>query len=360
MNNKTQSNKERIQRILKELPLMLLFCAGIAVFLFLLLQESFLVYFIYAQCIGLGIFFTTHALLWKRKGCNKTLGISLLAIPIGALIGISIASQINGDSLAAMVTQHPQLLISSLAGALVFGTAISYYFFTRAEIAESRQALENEIRLRSEQERHTTETRLKLLQAQIEPHFLFNTLSNVLSLVDNDKDTAKRMLSDLTRYLRASLIRTRTESTTLGDEVTLLEAYLDIQSIRMGDRLQYRINIAESLRQHPLPPLLIQPLVENALKHAIEPEIDGGKIQITAFQHEDYLMIEVSDTGRGFNSHANSGIGLENIRLRLRDLYNNEGKLRLTQNQPKGVIARIAIPFSPVMDAKPSIIDCEK
>ncbi len=339
---------------------MLLFNTVIALFLFVLFQNDFFKYFIYAQSIGLSIFLSTYVVSWVRPQHKKSLITSLVAIPVGTLIGISVGSRVNGDSLTSLVAQHPQLLVTSLAAAVIFGSMISYYFFTRAEIAESHEALENETRLRSEQQRQTFETQLKLLQAQIEPHFLFNTLSNVLSLIDNDQKKAKHMLTDLTHYLRASLQRTREEVTTLADEIALLDAYLSIQSIRMGDRLTYNIVVADSLLAYPLPPLLLQPLVENAIKHGIEPEIEGGEIHLHGYRQAQTLILEVSDTGHGLDTHVGPGIGLANVRERLRNIYQDQAQLQLFENPPKGVKAKITLPWLSKISTESSVDEVKK
>src|SRR6187402_1218133 len=124
-------------------------------------------------------------------------------------------------------------------------------------------------------ERETTLANLRALQAQIEPHFLFNTLANVVSLVDSDPAAAKGMLESFNRFLRASLAATRTESTTLGEDAQLIAAYLEVLQVRMGRRLAWRIDVPVELAGFALPPMLLQPLVENAIRHGLEPKVEG-------------------------------------------------------------------------------------
>ena len=183
-----------------------------------------------------------------------------------------------------------------------------------------------------------------MLQAQIEPHFLFNSLSTVLSLVDTDREKAGRMLTDLIRYLRVSLSRTRAESTTIDQEMEMARAYLDIYQIRMGDRLQYRIQAEDGLKEAAIPPMLVQPLVENAVKHGLEPTVEGGLVTITAYSVPQKIRITVTDTGKGLDETGDAGFGLMNIRERLHSLYGQEARVILEENSPSGLKATIEIP----------------
>jgi sensor histidine kinase YesM len=195
-------------------------------------------------------------------------------------------------------------------------------------------------------EKQTLEPRLRLLQAQIEPHFLFNTLSNVLSLLESDPARGRAMLEDLTRYLRSSLSRTRDRLTTLGQEMDLVRAYLDIYKVRMGERLRYTIEIPEKLREVPFPPLLVQPLVENAVKHGLETKIEGGEILIKAEAPDGCYRLVVADTGLGLQDDAISGIGLANVKERLVALYEGKARLILEDNNPSGLKVTMEIPHA--------------
>ena len=187
---------------------------------------------------------------------------------------------------------------------------------------------------------------LKVLQAQIEPHFLFNTLSNILSLIDTRPDKGKSMLLDLTKYLRTSLSRTLPEKTTLSQEMSMIKAYLDIQKIRMDERLNYKIDVPDNLWQHSFPPMLLQPLVENAIKHGLEPKVEGGEIVIRATQENNLLKIEVADTGLGFSDFDKPGLGIANVRERLGLLFGEKGRLIIEENKPHGVRATIEVPIN--------------
>ena len=323
----------------------MVFNTVIAAFLTLLRNGDFPANLIYSQSIGLSIFVTVHAIMGIR-GLSKTeWGAFVIAVPLGSGIGILIANTLTGHSLLQLVVEHPLSLVTLFVIALVFGTVASYYFYSRAKLAETNEALREESLRRIANDQRLTETHLKLLQAQIEPHFLFNTLSNVLSLIDDDPGNAKHMLENLTHYLRASLQRTRTDKNTLGEELALLSSYLAIQAIRMGDRLSYRFDIPEELHSLSLPPLLIQPLVENAIKHGLEPKPEGGAVFIQARIDDGMLVIEVNDSGQGFRNDSGTGVGLRNIRDRLQGLYNKKGHLLVQENRPHGVRAQLTIPL---------------
>jgi LytS/YehU family sensor histidine kinase len=186
-----------------------------------------------------------------------------------------------------------------------------------------------------------------LLQAQIEPHFLFNTLSNILSLLDSDLEKGKSMLTDLIQYLRTTLSKTRNDTTTIDGEMEIIRAYLNIFKIRMGDRLQYHIDIPDNIKDIPFQPMLIQPLVENSIRHGLEPEIQGGEIWIRGTPDGDILRIEITDTGAGLYENSHPGMGIENIRERLKSLYGDKGRLILKENQPSGVKAILEVPYEP-------------
>jgi LytS/YehU family sensor histidine kinase len=214
-------------------------------------------------------------------------------------------------------------------------------------MAQIRELADQERIRRLTSEKQTIQTQLKLLQAQIEPHFLFNTLSTIASLLDTDADAGKAMLTDLTRYLRASLTTTRAARTTLGTELELIAAYLNILKGRMGRRLQVTIDIPEEMKPLPLAPMLIQPLVENAVIHGIDPQIEGGAIEIRVQRNDGAVEIVVADTGCGFSMDSrNGGVGIANVRERLAALYGDRGRLRFTENRPNGVRAIIEVPYA--------------
>ena len=211
----------------------------------------------------------------------------------------------------------------------------------RRERAELAAAVEH-----SERERATAE--LKTLRAQVEPHFLYNTLSNVVSLIEHEPATAKHMTERLIGYLRHTLDASRRDHATVGDELGIIADYLEILRLRMGDRLWYEIAADDATRALPLAPMLLQPLVENAIKHGLEPKIEGGRIAVSATAQEGVLNITVEDSGLGFGvatDTAGAGSGLANVRARLKAIYGDAA--RLTIEQPaEGTRIRLSLPIT--------------
>jgi signal transduction histidine kinase len=194
-------------------------------------------------------------------------------------------------------------------------------------------------------EKELTVAKLSLLHAQVEPHFLYNTLASAQLLAGSDPPRAEAMLGHLIQYLRHSLPRTGDELSTLGIELERAIAYLEILKIRMGTRLSVQVDIPETLRATPLPPMMLQTLVENAIKHGLEPRTAGGTVWIRARRNDDEVAITVADDGDGFNtSTSGTGIGLKNVRERLRLRYDGRAALAVVANFPAGVAATITVP----------------
>jgi LytS/YehU family sensor histidine kinase len=226
-----------------------------------------------------------------------------------------------------------------------FGVGITYFFISRHWITQSEVTLQRERIRRLTMEKEMAETHLKFLQAQIEPHFLFNTLSTVISLLETDPAQAAMMLSDFTHFLRVSLERTRQPETTLGQEFDIICAYLNLFKVRMGSRLTYRIMMPDELRSEAFSPMLLQPLVENAVQHGLEPLVDGGDIVVGAKRLDRHLTIWVADTGTGLQHRDGErrGFGLTNIAERLKTVYGKNARLLLEDNQPRGLKATIEV-----------------
>jgi len=254
---------------------------------------------------------------------------------LGLAIGLPLASLLTGthDSAAG----EPQMR-TTLSGAIAFALlviALFYAFFA----VRARQ-------LRAE--RAAAEAQLRLLQGQMEPHFLFNTLANVVSLMEVDAPRAKRMLESFTDYLRASLLSLRASEHTLGAELDLIEAYLQVVKVRMEDRLHYRIEVPEPLRARMLPSLSLQPLVENAVQHGLEPSIAGGTVAIDAQLIAGALVLRVTDDGAGLTPITPSrgnGTALANLRERLQRSFGAQGSLRLEPMLPHGARATLSLPL---------------
>ena len=196
-------------------------------------------------------------------------------------------------------------------------------------------------------EKELTVAKLSLLHAQVEPHFLYNTLASAQYLTRSDPARADQMLGNLITYLRHSLPRTEDSLSTLGEELERARAYLEILKIRMGPRLALQIEVPEALKAIPLPSMMLQTLVENAIKHGLEPKSGGGTVWIIARQVDDALAVTVADDGQGFNVQSSgTGIGLKNVRERLRLAYGNAASFNIVANFPTGVAATINVPVA--------------
>lgn len=201
--------------------------------------------------------------------------------------------------------------------------------------------------------RQLSEAKLQALQAQVEPHFLYNTLANVQALTEIDPEAANKMVGHLIEYLRAALPKMRENSSTVGQEIELARAYLNILKMRMGERLSFAIEAPAELLSLPFPPLMLPSLVENAIKHGLEPQREGGNITISVSRNADgALQMDVIDTGRGLTNKGSAvggGVGLSNIRERLVGLFGAGAYLKLEANAEKGVRSQIVIPESALM-----------
>jgi LytS/YehU family sensor histidine kinase len=184
------------------------------------------------------------------------------------------------------------------------------------------------------------------MEAQIEPHFLFNSLANVQRLYETEPASGARLLENLKIYMRAALPRMRESHSTLGCEAELSRAYLEVLHARMGERLHFEIDVPDALRERAFPPMMIITLVENAIKHGIHTSPSGGAVVVRARRNGERLTVEVADTGVGFRGSSGKGIGLANIRGRLSALFGDRAELSLCANEPSGVVAAIAVPFA--------------
>jgi hypothetical protein len=286
---------------------------------------------------------------WAMRTCQ------VLLIECCAVLGFTVPDAVlrGVDPVSALLRD------GALAPMLPIGLVIAALTMAILATNERRLVREKTAALQQQQiaeaGRLLAEARLRTLQAQIEPHFLYNTLANVVSLIGSEPDKAKHMLERLIDFLRASLSASRAEQATLGAELDLAAAYLDLLAVRMGARLRWRIEADEACRALPVAPMLIQPLVENAVMHGIEPKVDGGEIVVRASCAAGALRIEVSDDGMGLGAAAprpGGGVGLANLRERLRSLHGPEvrlpaAQLQLFENEPAGVTSRLTLPLDP-------------
>ena len=201
---------------------------------------------------------------------------------------------------------------------------------------------------RSELERQAQDARMRLLQAQVQPHFLFNTLANVQALVDAGSPQAAKVLASLVAYLRAAVPRLHEPVSTLGHELQLVRAYLELMHLRMPDRLQFTWNVDAATLDLRCPPMTLLTLVENAVRHGIDPSEDGGRIEIEVQLRDGRCHVLVSDTGMGLQQAGNGpGTGLSTLRERLQLTFGGDAQLRLSSLEPRGVRAELDFPAKP-------------
>jgi hypothetical protein len=201
-------------------------------------------------------------------------------------------------------------------------------------------------------QRTVIEARMEALQAQIEPHFLFNTLASIDQLIRTDPPRASKMQQSLIRYLRSAMPQMREGSRpTLGQQVGLCSAFLEIMAVRMEDRLQVVVNVPDGLKSAVFPSMMLQTLVENAIKHGLEPKTEGGRVEIRAEIVDGRLAVHVLDTGMGFAPKGEGGVGLANIRERLKALYADRAELIISVPSSGGTCATIQVPYEIVPPA---------
>ena len=194
-------------------------------------------------------------------------------------------------------------------------------------------------------ERTVLEARMQALQAQIEPHFLFNTLASIDQLIQTDPPRASKMQRSLIKYLRSAMPQMREGARpSLGQQVDLCSAFLEIMAVRMEERMQPVVNVPEGLKSAVFPSMMLQTLVENAIKHGLEPKAEGGRIEIGAEVVNGQLAVHVVDTGIGFMPKAEAGVGLANVRERLKALYDDRAELIMDVPPAGGTRATISVP----------------
>ena len=238
-----------------------------------------------------------------------------------------------------------QLIIADGYSIFSLGIFICFFYYIEEKqfITENKIISERNIKLKND--KLITETHLKLLQAQIEPHFLFNTLTSIFSLTDTDLQKAKKMHNNFKQYLKTTLNKTRSNITTIGQEIDLIKAYLDIFKVRMGKRLHYSVKVDDEVNDLPFPSMLIQPIVENSIKHGLEPKIDGGEVIIQIKRIEgDRIRWIIADIGFGMSDMSHLGTGLSNVMERIEMLYGKEGNLDIKETQPSGVKVILEVP----------------
>ncbi|MCW5612775.1 MAG: histidine kinase [Rubrivivax sp.] len=275
---------------------------------------------------------------------------TVLAVGIAAPLGTFVVYLLSvGGSVSAFVGNPARMTgFFIIAGtALVLGLVITLTAQLREREARARsQALEFELE-RSRLEKQAVDARLALLQAQVEPHFLFNTLANVQALVESNSPRAAPVLASLIAYLRAAMPRLHEGEPVLATELALVRAYLELMQMRMPDRLRFEIAVDPALERLRFPPMALLTLVENAVRHGIDPAEDGGRIEVGGVREAGADRLWVADSGVGMAATAEPGTGLANLRARLAGFYGPGAELRLTEQSaspPHGLRAELVLP----------------
>jgi|OM-RGC.v1.004825857 sensor histidine kinase YesM len=269
---------------------------------------------------------------------------SLFAITLCASIPAWLSAQFHIKTLNLALDAYINIMLITT----VITILISYLYYRNEQSYLLQQALDKAALERSEQDKKLLETQLRLLQSQIEPHFLFNTLANIQALIAIEPKTASKMLSALTSLLRQSLTRTRDEWLTINQELKFNRAYLAIQQIRLGERLQTQFDITDQLSDTMLlPPMLLQPLIENAVVHGIEPLKNGGLLSLTIAVHNNKLQFTIYNDCQEHESHSHKGhnIGLQNIKDRLSQLYGDAAQFSFSYLE-NGVKVYMEVPIN--------------
>ncbi len=329
---------------------------GVAALLSIEDQRPFWHPFISTQVYGLLIAYAVNTA--KPWGKSHPVWRLIAAVAVGTCIAtvliVVIKGYVIGDAEYAVskVVHKLGWFLGTAMSAFMVGLFFSLFFLLKFREARSTAALHQAEAERHLLSRHAVEAELKLMQAQVEPHFLFNTLASVQYLTETDPRAAGKMLSHLIEYLRAALPQLRASSTTLGKEVELAAAYLNILQMRMGARLTFAVDVPPDLAQHSFPPNLLISLVENAIKHGVEPAADGGNVQIIARRAGESVVVDVIDTGRGgaaaVTEQPGNGVGLSNVRERLAALYGAHGRFTLLEVPSQGTRATLSIPFAEI------------
>jgi hypothetical protein len=259
------------------------------------------------------------------------------AVSWKALLLVSFLSMIIGGGIFNLPTFTFLLIVAAVIIKVVAGGK------RRAELTASEATSRAETELL---QRTVLEARMDALQAQIEPHFLFNTLGSIDQLIQTDPARASRMQQSLIRYLRSAMPQMREGGRpTLDQQVGLCRAFLEIMEVRMEGRLQSVVIVPEGLKSATFPSMMLQTLVENAIKHGLEPKPEGGLIEIAAEIVDGLLAVHVRDTGVGFMPKGEAGVGLANVRERLKAMYNGRAELIISVPPAGGTCATIKLPY---------------
>lgn len=321
---------------------------------------------VYTLCITLGCWFFIDggrvlASRWVNRHLDESVpyrdewpgwvwmtAILLVGTALGATSGLWLGDRLIGGREMLSRLLQPRQLGPLLVFSLIPGLAATVFFHHRGRMA----AIEAQAQ---QARREAAETQLRLLESQLEPHMLFNTLANLRVLIALDPPRAQTMLDQLIAFLRATLNASRVGRQALSAEFARLADYLALMQVRMGARLQVELSLPDDLAGAAVPPLLLQPLVENAIKHGLEPQVDGGRVEVAARRDGASLVLSVRDTGVGLGSAPGDGtrFGLQQVRDRLGTLYGDTASLTLARADDGrgGTLATVRLPLQPATSA---------
>ena len=308
--------------------------------------HAFYIDLVYSQSIGLLIWTWIDVLGPLIAGLDRSRRFMLCWVPLGIVIGYIggnfVGDQFTGFSFVDFWRARPNIAVGFLILTFAAGVAASYYFASEDRFAKNALAQEA-------LQRQATQAQLALLQSQLEPHMLFNTLANLRALIGTDANRATAMLDRLNDYLRATLGASRASVQPLSNEFARLSDYLELMAIRMGPRLSFALDLPTALANVPIPSLLLQPLVENSIKHGLEPKVAGGRIEVSARLAPDgRVHIQVRDTGVGLAPHAQApeGFGLAHVKERLQNAYGVLGTIEIIANNDCQTVTLIKFPVN--------------
>ncbi len=338
----------------KRVLLVTILCVWAAAAIVWFFANTYLDLLVSALCVGYTSMVLFTAATNIRRHRLPQWVIQVASIVVGSFLGTMLAGIVKGRPLATMFTERYYGVLITMGLGIGFGCMALWIYNFRERESRHAAELARAQAERAQLEKNVLQAQLALMQAQVEPHFLFNTLANVQHLVETDPASASRMLESLIQYLRAALPRMREDATTIGREADMAKAFLDIHRMRMGSRLDYVLEVPEELRCRPFPPMMLISLVENAIKHGVDPCCEAGSVTIRASEQGGKLRFSVADTGQGIAPRKGTGVGLANIRERLKALYGTGARLVIEENSPHGVVATIEIDADvPAIAAQP-------
>ena len=350
----TQSPAARLRSLTVQVAVVNLLIAGV---LAMISGGNFGHLLVYSECIGLSIWALVETGR-RRMAAGPSdwpvgwRGVALVAVAclLGYTLGLTVADAILGNSTWHDYLRKPGRLVGDFGPTVAFCAAVAGWFYLRGEARRQRA---NAVAATYE----ATVARLDMLQSQLEPHMLFNTLANLRALIGVDPVRAQEMLDHLIAFLRATLAASRQAEHPLSEEFARIADYLALMQVRMGERLRARTALPPELAAILVPPLLLQPLVENAIKHGLEPQRGPGELHVGAVLDGDALVLSVTDSGRGLAAAAagrdrdpgapSSGFGITQIRERLHTLYGDAARFTIAPRAEGGTRAEIRLPLRP-------------